>query len=381
MALDQNTLFVAAGICSLAVALTLLSVWYQNRVEKFLLWGSLGMILLGAGAVLYYSGCLDLASSSILAFGLETVGFMLLLVGARQVAGSPSGFPLCGAASIFIILSISVPIVLGFIGVGTIVFNLASAALLLVTARKYASIYREAHVSVVALVILYSLTAVSFFFCGAVLAYRQQWILTEVPNNRAEDFNAVIAIIGITCIGALSLSLIQSRVSRRHALDARTDSLTGLLNRRALVECLPPEKMQPGDSVVIFDLDAFKSINDSYGHSIGDAVLLEFAAILRANADEDTLIARIGGEEFVMIFRQTANVNVLTKAENVRKTLLAHTFRTPRDIFNTTTSAGIAFLTPSDDGFESVLHRADAALYRAKELGRNRICTELQIVA
>ena len=76
MGLDQNTLFFAAGICSLAVALTILSVWYQNSHDRFLLWGCLGMILLGAGAVLYYAGPWPLATASVVAFSLESIGFL-----------------------------------------------------------------------------------------------------------------------------------------------------------------------------------------------------------------------------------------------------------------------------------------------------------------
>ena len=98
-------------------------------------------------------------------------------------------------------------------------------------------------------------------------------------------------------------------------------------------------------------------------------------------AGQDALIARIGGEEFVLILRQTSNVNVLAIADKIRKAFASASFDTTHAPFSTTTSAGIAFLTAADTGFETVFRRADAALYRAKDLGRNRICTELQIVA
>jgi diguanylate cyclase (GGDEF)-like protein len=228
---------------------------------------------------------------------------------------------------------------------------------------------------------LYLLTAVSFFLCGCVIVYEQQWVMTSLPSNLAEDFNAMMALIGITGIGALSLTFTQSRIARRHANEARTDSLTGLLNRRALYDSLAVDEMRAGDSVIVFDLDAFKSINDSHGHTVGDRVLLEFASIIRAHAGQGAIIARIGGEEFVLILRQTSNVNVLATADKIRKAFASASFDTTRDPFSTTTSAGIAFLTAADSGFETVFRRADAALYRAKDLGRNRICTELQIVA
>lgn len=380
MQLDQNTLFFAAGICSLAVALTIMSAWYQNRNDRFLLWGAMGMILLGAGAVFYYSEAMNIVVSSVFSLGLETVGFVFLLVGARHIASRPSKIAVLGPVAAALAVAIAVPVLLGHIGVGLIVFNLASAVLLVLTARQYVSVYREAPVSVIGIVSLYVLTAVSFFLCAAMLVYRRQWDLPYIPNNWAEDFNAIMAIVGITGIGALSLNFTQSRVTRKHAIDARTDSLTGLLNRRALYEHLEREGMRLGDSVVVFDLDAFKSINDGYGHSAGDQVLFKFADILRAGVPENALTARIGGEEFVAVFRQYSNVDVMAAAEQVRRALAAHRFHTARGVFTTTTSAGIAFLTEADSNFEIVFRRADGALYCAKERGRDRVCTELHIV-
>ena len=381
MELDQNTLFFAAGLCSLAVALTILSVWYQNRMDRFLLWGCLGMILLGAGAVLNYSGLLALVPSLVIALSIMTVGFVLLFVGARQISGHPVNRKQLVAFSIIAIAAILAPIILGVAGIGIALFNFIAAFLLFITAREYVSVYEEAPVPVVGMMTLYLLTAISFLLCGSVIVFGRQWTMTSLPSNLAEDFNAIMAIIGITGIGALSLTFTQSRVTRRHANEARTDSLTGLLNRRALYDSLAVDGMRIGDSVIVFDLDAFKSINDSHGHTVGDRVLLEFAAIIRSHAGQGALIARIGGEEFVLILRQMSNVNVLALADKIRKAFAAASFDTMQAPFSTTTSAGIAFLTAADAGFETVFRRADAALYRAKDLGRNRICTELQIVA
>jgi len=379
--LDQNTLFFAAGLCSLAVALTILSVWYQNRMDRFLLWGCMGMILLGVGAVLNYSGLLALVPSSVIAFSLMTVGFVFLFVGAKRIAARRANATYLVVFCIVVISVVVAPILLGFAGIGIAIFNFVSAFLLYFTAMEYASVYEEAPIPVVGMMTLYLLTAVSFFLCGSVIVFEQQWVMSRLPSNLAEDFNAIMALIGITGIGALSLTFTQSRIARRHANDARTDSLTGLLNRRALYDSLAIDGMRTGDSVIVFDLDAFKSINDSHGHTVGDRVLLEFASIIRAHAGQGALIARIGGEEFVLILRQTSNVDVLSIADKIRKAFASVSFDTARDPFRTTTSAGIAFLTAGDAGFETVFRRADAALYRAKDLGRNRICTELQIVA
>lgn len=381
MGFDQNTLFFAAGICSLAVALTILSVWYQNAHDRFLLWGCLGMILLGTGAVLYYSGFLPLATASIIAFSLESIGFILLFVAARQISGNAIRRGFLGALAAVIIIATAFPIVAGQTGTGTAIFNLTSGLLLLMTAKEYFHVFREAPVTVTGVIVLYAATAISFVLCGAVILHEKQWVMTAIPTNWAEDINAITAIIGITGIGALSLNFTQSRIARRHADEARTDSLTGLLNRRALYDVLTEDELRLGDSVVVFDLDAFKSINDTHGHVVGDEVLGRFSEVLSNHVNEESLIARVGGEEFVLILRQKHNSDVLALAEAIRKGFAAIDFETPLGDFSTTTSAGIAFFTPGDDDFHAVFQRADAALYRAKNLGRNKVCTELHSVA
>ena len=378
---DQNTLFFAAGICSLAVGLTILSVWYQNSRDRFLFWGCLGMFLLGTGAVLYYAGPLPLATASIVAFSLESVGFIFLIVGSRQISGRPIHRNFLIILAIAVVCATTLPIMAGQTGIGTAIFNLTSALLLLLTAKEYLHVYREAPVPVIGMMVLYVLTAISFILCGFVILYEQQWVMTAIPSNWAEDINAITAIIGITGIGALSLNFTQSRIARRHANEARTDSLTGLLNRRALYDLLNTNQLQVGDSIVIFDLDAFKSINDTYGHIIGDQVLGSFSNILRSHVNGAALISRIGGEEFIVVLRQRHNSDVLTLADAIRKTFAAIAFETPAGEFSTTTSAGIAFCTLGEDDFQTVVRRADAALYRAKHLGRNKVCTELHSVA
>ncbi|PQA71455.1 GGDEF domain-containing protein, partial [Brucella oryzae] len=103
--------------------------------------------------------------------------------------------------------------------------------------------------------------------------HERQWILTAIPSNWAEDINAITVIIGITGIGGLSEQYTQSRIARRRANEARTASLTGLLIRLALYDVFADTELKLGDSVVIFDLDAVKSINDTHVHIVGDLVL------------------------------------------------------------------------------------------------------------
>ncbi|MET3661708.1 GGDEF domain-containing protein [Aquamicrobium ahrensii] len=381
MGMDSDTLFFAAGICATALALTMLSVWLQNRMDRFLIGWMLGMMLLGGGVVIYSTIPLHIESITAFGFLLQTAGFVAVYIAARLFVGKPVQW----RPTIMLATGLSLPIVIliatGLNGVGIAVYNLVAAALIVMTARLYWNARREAPVSIVAITILYLLTAVSFLLCGFVLLHAHSWTLEARPDNWAENLNAIMAIAGITGIGALSIGLNQSRVARRHRIEARTDPLTGILNRRALLDSLALDKLQPTDAVIVFDLDSFKSINDRYGHHTGDRILCQFALELRNNLRQADLAARMGGEEFVMVIRQASVPASISMAERIRSSFKAQPVQTGAGPVICTASAGIAITLASDEGFESVFLRADAALYRAKNNGRDRVMTELQVVA
>jgi diguanylate cyclase (GGDEF)-like protein len=147
---------------------------------------------------------------------------------------------------------------------------------------------------------------------------------------------------------------------------AETDPLTGLANRRALELAL--DGLHPGDVVAVVDLDHFKRVNDVGGHQHGDAVLVDFARTLRTAAQPGDVVARYGGEEFVLVLRGgvdgAAPESVLTRVRALW----------PRLHPAITWSAGVSTHRvgrPADD----TLADADAALYRAKRAGRNRVVT------
>jgi len=153
-----------------------------------------------------------------------------------------------------------------------------------------------------------------------------------------------------------------------------TDRLTGLFNRRKLDEVLEEETVRCKRygvvfSVIIIDIDHFKHVNDTHGHGVGDMVLAELAAILRVHSREADSLARYGGEEFVIVCSHSGLDGATAHAERIRAAVAAHTFPVVGQV---TASFGVAACCESDTA-ETLLARADAALYRAKTAGRNRV--------
>ena len=377
--MDPSSLFVAAGICSAALALTILSVWTHTRADRFLLSWAASMLMLAAGVLSYVFGPFDSNSAMGLSFALQTAGFALVYTSARQFVGRSSHSLLLPLLLIVLLPPVVLPILAGYNGIGIAIYNIAAALLLAATATTYATTRAEAPSSIVALCTLYWLAALSFLACATVLAHERMWTLASRPDNWAEQFNAIMCIAGITGIGALSIGLNNARAARRHREEAQTDALTGILNRRALFEALSGRELPEGDAVIAFDLDHFKSVNDRHGHAAGDALLRRFADALRRNVREGDLVARTGGEEFVLVLHDASLQIATSTAERIRALFAAASVETAQGPVSGTASAGVA--VSLGETFEDVLHRADTTLYRAKDGGRNRVVTALQAVA
>jgi len=170
-----------------------------------------------------------------------------------------------------------------------------------------------------------------------------------------------------------------SEVNARLLKMAQTDSLTGLDNRRYLEERLEEafghsRRLKEPLAVVMCDLDRFKSVNDTYGHQVGDVVLKQFARILKQEAREIDRVGRYGGEEFMLLLPGTVLDAAVTFAERVRKAVEAHTFSFDGGTLQRTMSCGVAaWPHPRIEDCDALVKAADDALYVAKETGRNRV--------
>ncbi|WP_335342715.1 GGDEF domain-containing protein [Pseudidiomarina terrestris] len=167
--------------------------------------------------------------------------------------------------------------------------------------------------------------------------------------------------------------------SQRLEYIAVTDRLTGLYNRAkldsALSDALRKTKHHQREfSVVLLDIDHFKRVNDTYGHQVGDSILVELGQLLRCNVRSTDVAGRWGGEEFLLVLTEHTRQHAVMHAERLRHAIEAYEFR---DGIRITASFGVASYRPGDDE-SSIIKRVDQALYRAKDEGRNRTISDAQ---
>jgi diguanylate cyclase (GGDEF)-like protein len=372
--IDNASLLIGIAFSSAALVVALLIGWLNARQETYLVHGATGiaLIVLALGFMGLRNGAYDLVYL-IVPFTTLIAGFACIYSTSLWFNRPSPGLTRQITVGAIAIVATAVPLVLGYSGIGTLALNLAGAVIMMLCALEY--FWRsgdDQRTAMLAIAGLYTLVAVSFAACAAVLAIEGQWVLSAPPDNWAEDFNSISSLVGLTGIGAITLTLHHAREARRHRLEAATDSLTGVLNRRALFEQIAEHAIVPGLPVLMFDLDHFKQINDRLGHAAGDRVLQQFADVLRAEMGEGAIVARLGGEEFCALLPELDGERARDAAERTRAGFAALAIAIGDRGETATVSAGLA-TGGADETFSSVLNRADAALYKAKSAGRNQV--------
>ena len=207
--------------------------------------------------------------------------------------------------------------------------------------------------------------------------------LTKPPTH-GDDVTLTVA----RAVEKKRLNEANQRLMSQLEMLSRTDDLTGLPNRRAFDEALNREisrsrRHNQPVGVVILDIDHFKRVNDTCGHPFGDQVLRAFAGIAAGGLRQEDSLYRYGGEEFAAVLSQADLAKALLAAKRIVARVAANSLSIGDATVPVTVSAGVAALRSQDDA-ESLMARADEALYRAKAEGRNRACaasSQLQLVS
>jgi diguanylate cyclase (GGDEF)-like protein len=187
--------------------------------------------------------------------------------------------------------------------------------------------------------------------------------------------------LGETILKFISHASVEARYHEEVYQLATHDALTELYNRRHFVELVDKEiarALRHGRPLVmcIIDVDLFKPVNDQFGHIAGDGVLRQMAGLVRAFVRGEDIAARIGGEEFAVLLPESDLEAARAFAERLREAVAATPFELGGESRHLTISIGIAGLADSRRERSALMQAADAALYRAKDEGRNRVCVE-----
>lgn len=202
---------------------------------------------------------------------------------------------------------------------------------------------------------------------------------TYGSSSYAALLHASSALFALAC-GATMLLAIGHKIIEKHLRESIRDPLTKLINRRGLDQYVAREladSHRNGRAILIVDLDHFKQVNDRYGHEVGDQVLVRSASELNSLVQGLGVVARIGGEEFVIILNKLKSEDIHTIAQHIRLSMgmISHPEMGRRS--SVTASVGLALLS-TQESFSMALRRADQALYQAKTGGRNQLCLALE---
>ena len=204
-------------------------------------------------------------------------------------------------------------------------------------------------------------------------------LITLSPSTNNIIYQSVILFIMLEVVVVLSIFINQIESNEKQLrLQATTDTLTGIANRRYFFEKLNQlifqEKEYPRPlSILLIDFDNFKQINDEYGHFSGDICLTEVCNLTASLLREQDIFARLGGEEFVIALPETTLQEAKQIAERIRINISNHNIvLSAQPNFKCTVSIGIASNANQSDDLDKILLQADTALYQAKEYGRNR---------
>ncbi|PZP28684.1 MAG: hypothetical protein DI603_18555 [Roseateles depolymerans] len=374
--LHVETLLSAYELVATLLALATLGAAWQMRGERGLwLWaGAFGVVALSQWARPW----LQWLQAPMALRSIGHVGGVwaatLVLLAMRAFLGRPLHWPLPVAAALLLTLGSGVlTSVSGALASSLVLTQYGVAALLAPAAWAASRAWRSQRGFAMAL--MAGQLWASVLACVARGLMVSPWLVTE--RTQAVHNNAVwlLVFIALMLVQALALQLlIQDHALRQIRRLAEIDTLTGLLNRRGFEERLL-RLLRRGESgalvLAVLDVDHFKRINDSHGHSVGDAVLSGMGERLRSTLRPMDLAVRLGGEEFAVIWPQAEPGGEQRLGERLREVVANQPFDTPVGPVTVTISVGVARARAADEAPAALFSRADAALYDGKGAGRN----------
>ena len=381
MKIDLPTLMIAGSFVAGVSGVFLVFAWLQNRKASATLWWAASNLVLAVSIPMMAASNLTLMSPAVVvAITLLNLSPALIWASARSCNGRSVNYLVVAGGALVWLLAYALPWVRASSSAELALNFAIVAAFLLAAAFEF---WRYRHERVTArwpLIVLLglhgtlsALGALEAMF-GSISAATANAPATMVVWLEFVHFETLAFVIGTSIF---TVAMARERSELLHKIAASTDALTGVATRRAFYDAaceilkISQEHSSPL-AVVLFDLDGFKSINDTFGHSQGDDVLETFGAAATNTLRNTDLIGRLGGEEFAAILPGASVAAAYVAAERIRANFAEACRNINGVAINATVSAGVAE-ADSRASINSLLKAADAALYSAKKHGRDRV--------
>jgi diguanylate cyclase (GGDEF)-like protein len=385
--LDLRTIYLAGALTCVILGLVQLSAYATGRFERWPLWWGLSNILIGLGLIgVGLRGTIPDIVSIPLANTVSWTGYLLILFGVRSFAGRPPR-PLL---YLLAVAAAAIPLFLwnepeGFAKRVVLVAILVMACDLLLVREGLLLWRRERLASGAILAALFAPTVVLFAVRGYLAATGQ--LGTELfPTDNSNQWLAATGTAFLLLRGSALLLLAAERSRNRLVTIAQHDPLTGAMNRsgleRAMTLIAADAGKRPGRlTLLLIDIDHFKSLNDTHGHAAGDRILQLFAEAARSELRASDVLARHGGDEFVALLPHMATKDAVRVANRIRAAFGRALADWDGVALQPTLSIGVAEGEAASDELETLLEHADEALYRSKRLGRDRVQVQIRALA
>jgi diguanylate cyclase (GGDEF)-like protein len=385
MHIDLQTLSVVTVFVAALLGALLVFAGLQNRsVRAPMWWGAAHIVNASGFALLTSRGTAPGFVTIDLANALVLLGYGLTWTGARIFDGRPIRPFLVLLAPLTWLLFCRIAVFADSVDT-RVTFGSAMLALLtLLAAREFWRGRAEPLMSRwPTIIVLWAHAAILLVRVPALLlssSVRGDIVL----SNFSFTLFAFATLLFTVVLAFLQLNMTKERTELKHKINSLVDPLSGVANRRAFLDeaaalLVRHETDHEPLAMLLFDLDHFKQINDQFGHAIGDTVLQTFAGIASQTLGADVLFARIGGEEFASCLPVGDLDEAYAIADRVRRNFAAVAARFGSDTLSPSVSAGVTLASDPRAGVTELLSIVDRALYRAKELGRNRVELEASV--
>jgi diguanylate cyclase (GGDEF)-like protein len=379
MSLDIHTLFMVTIYVEAILGLLLLFAWVQNTAIHAVCWWGFAHLIRASSVVLFglYGSAPDLISID-LANALLFTSFAVTWTGARVFDGRPVEPVYLVTGAVLWLLICRLPVLSDATESRALIATGIITAYTWLTAYEFWRGRSEPLVSRWPAIFMLFAHGSLFLLRTPLVSLLPQSISNRVFGSVWMTVLSFEALLFTISIAFILLAMAKERTELRHRTAAMVDPLTGIANRRSFMQdAAQIAKRHRADprptAVLLIDLDHFKSINDRFGHALGDRALEIFAVTARQSVRSSDLFGRLGGEEFAAILADTSRDKAFAVAERIRTSFAQAALEVDDRPVGATVSIGVVYCDGPELDVHDLLAQADQALYCAKENGRNRV--------